>query len=1332
MNSITKKVICILLFVTAVSYASTIQAQEDEPTTVNPTYRLRHYTVENGLPDNGINAIHQDAQGFMWIATNDGLARFDGYHFTIYKRNIAQPQQGISSSQIRSIYEDSDGELWFGAWTGGVNHFDARQEAFTLHSPYPIPSRPPPRPSEIDEEELPARPPIARVTDITIDQEGYHWWGGPPDTGLVRINIADNTPVFIDPHEYGGQVPILNLTTDPAGNVWISTAARIVRWSDGAFKVYYDVEELEEAQIGGATSFVDRNGRVWFSFGELFFYYDEQTDQLVPLEGSPGIINTLTEDSNGLFWAGTEAGLHTFDPSTAVWQPFESGDAPSGQNLTDQAIRAIFIDREENIWVGTSRGIYVLPAQQQRFQNYYTQTANSPHFIQGEVQNITGINNTAWFALGETLNSLDENGVIQSYSLPDSPRIGITHLESSTKGGIWVAARNDLYYFDPLTEEFRHYPLSEKQTYLGPRAQIDSITEDDNGLLWVTIWRNSIQQINPTTGEIEAFYFTGDALGNQAEADIDSGPFDFHPLRTLQIIAKQGRIWYGNDDSMRQYDPATGETKNIGRIFTKIGAVQDIFVVSDGTIWLTGQTQLTRYNLETEESTIFTEIDGLPASSTLRIEEDATGDLWISTNNGLARFNPDTETFVTYGVSDGLLSSSFTRGASWQAANGRLYFGTEDGLITFNPTDIVPNKTAPSVVLTEMRLFNEPVTVESWSLFTGTPLLSESITTVSSITLNHTDDLVSFEFAALSYGAPEKNRYRYRLVGLESDWNEVSSERRFITYTDLRGGEYYLELQGSNLDGTWGEAETALEIIVLPPWWETTWFRLSTILILAALVWGGFHWRLLSIQNQNRELEREVKRQTAIIHDAESQKRRLAVLEERQRIGRELHDDIGQVIGYVSVQSQAALNRLRQNQTTQAEATIQQLIRVAQDAHTDIRQYILGIRSGETDSHEDFLSVLKAHLQSVDELYGLQVKLSLPSNWEEPPFTHETETQLLRIIQESLNNARKHAQTDQASILFLEVGDTVQMIVADEGAGFDLDLSTAAAKNEALESSAHFGLTIMQERAESFGGSLEIRSAVGAGTQIIVQIPKQLEVDPELAVGGLRVLLVDDHRLYLEGIGNLLRTRGVNVIGMAENGAVAQEMAAELQPDLILMDVQMPVCNGLEATQKIKAAYPQIKIVMLTVAADEQMLYTALQYGASGYLLKTVSGPQFFQMLRDAMQGETALSPQLAAKLLHSFTQAPQTAVVKTESPTQATATKAPEESPAEDESEAVILTFRQQQVLELVVQGMSNREIGEQLFVSENTVKRHVSRILSLFQLKSRYELAHYKTTND
>ena len=606
------------------------------------------------------------------------------------------------------------------------------------------------------------------------------------------------------------------------------------------------------------------------------------------------------------------------------------------------------------------------------------------------------------------------------------------------------------------------------------------------------------------------------------------------------------------------------------------------------------------------------------------------------------------------------------------------------------------------MVLTELRLFNEPVPIGE------TSLLQQSIEYTDQLTLAHDDDIISLEFAALSYAAPDENQYRYRLEGLEENWNEVDSHRRFAAYTNLDAGEYVLQVQGSNESGVWSETEAALRLTVLPPWWETTWFRLLVVVGLIALVYGLFRWRVWRIEQRNRELEAEVERQTAVIREGEAQKQRLAVLEERQRIGRDLHDDLGQIIGYVSVQSQSALAQLDQNETEQARATLTQLTHAAQDAHADVRACILGIRTETNRPIAAFIPTLKEYLQMLETLSDFHTQLSLPPQWTDIPCAPEVETQLLRIIQESLTNARKHADTNQAHLIFTDHDDDIQVIISDEGKGFDLDEVNSDQSPAASLQSPHFGLNIMHERAKKVGGSLHVRSASGEGTQIILRVPKQLEIiNPEEAVKGLRVLLVDDHQLYLEGIQNLLRTRGVQVVGLAKNGLEAQEMAKQLRPDLILMDVDMPVCNGLEATRQIKSQRPEIKIVMLTVAADEEKLLTALRYGASGYLLKSVDGSQFFQMLADAMRGETVLSPKLAAQMLSDLAQSPEDAQPAHTIP-----------------ANKIVLTNRQKEVLELVVAGHTNKEIASQLSLTESTVKHHVSQILHRYQLKSRYEL--------
>jgi DNA-binding NarL/FixJ family response regulator len=378
-----------------------------------------------------------------------------------------------------------------------------------------------------------------------------------------------------------------------------------------------------------------------------------------------------------------------------------------------------------------------------------------------------------------------------------------------------------------------------------------------------------------------------------------------------------------------------------------------------------------------------------------------------------------------------------------------------------------------------------------------------------------------------------------------------------------------------------------------------------------------------------------------------------------------------------------------------------------------VRQYILGIRkpspiSGvrtrEAHPPTGFSAVLEGFLEALRERYGLETQVSLPDDWVDSPLAPEVETQLLRIIQEALTNVGKHAGVDKARLIFTQHSEGVQVIIADEGCGFEGALLHSESK---MGEESHFGLKIMCERAEAVDGRLEVRSAPGEGTSIFVRLPRALSQTQTTLGDSVRVLLVDDHPMYLDGLRSLLASRGFQVVGTASDGIQAQSMARDLRPDLILMDIHMPRCDGLEATKHIKEELPDTKIVMLTIAAEGDTLFEALKYGASGYLLKSLEGRQFFTLLANVLEGETTLSPEMATMALAEFTR------METALP------------PKTDES--VSLTTRQNEVLELTAQGLSNKEIANALHITEATVKYHVSQILDRLHLKSRYQFAKY-----
>ena len=281
---------------------------------------------------------------------------------------------------------------------------------------------------------------------------------------------------------------------------------------------------------------------------------------------------------------------------------------------------------------------------------------------------------------------------------------------------------------------------------------------------------------------------------------------------------------------------------------------------------------------------------------------------------------------------------------------------------------------------------------------------------------------------------------------------------------------------------------------------------------------------------------------------------------------------------------------------------------------------------------------LGALLQQFSTSSGIATALSVPEDVAAAPFMPAVEEQILRIIQEALANVRKHAHAHKVEVLFSFTPEQAQIMILDDGVGFEPAQVMAVGAN-----APHFGLAIMRERAEQIGGRLEVRSAPARGTQLVLLVPRFMAGaaapahDDQAVLQRIRVLLVDDHPLFLDGMRNLLRARGITVVGVAQDGVEAQVQVRALHPDVVVMDVEMPRCNGVEATRLIKAEFPHIKIIMLTVSEREEHLCAALRNGASGYLLKSLDANAFCHLLADAMRGEVPLPPGLAARVLGEF-----------------------------------------------------------------------------------------------
>jgi len=473
--------------------------------------------------------------------------------------------------------------------------------------------------------------------------------------------------------------------------------------------------------------------------------------------------------------------------------------------------------------------------------------------------------------------------------------------------------------------------------------------------------------------------------------------------------------------------------------------------------------------------------------------------------------------------------------------------------------------------------------------------------------------------------------------------------------------------------------------------------------------------RTADLAQANTQLREEIAERQAAQAQVVAQERTLAAAEEREHLGRELHDGLGQVLGYLNVQAQTVETLLDQGKTDMARTNLRQMAHAAQQGHADVRSFILGFRAA---GRRSFGEALQEAVAGFERQAGIPVALELAQPWDERWLSPVAEVHLLRIIGEALNNVHQHVQAQHVTLTLAQAGDRLRVTVADDGVGFRIaDFGLPIANDEASIANRklsienpqsafgnHFGLANMHERAAELCGALTIESALGRGTRVIVECPIQTPCATTAAPARpQRVLLVDDHPMFLDGLAGLLTAHGMAVVGLGQDGFEAQTLARALRPDLIVMDLQMPGCDGLEATRRIKAEWPGATIVILTVSAAEEHLFAALEAGAAGYLLKNLQAEEFLGLLAGLEQGAPPIAPELAARIQGELGQT------------------------VSQRGQTAALNQEQTNILRLMAQGLTYRQVGRQLHLSEAGVKYQMKQILERLHLANRSQVEAY-----
>jgi diguanylate cyclase (GGDEF)-like protein len=843
-----------------------------------PVTRFSHLFVAQGLSQNTIVSGVQDNQGFLWFASKDGLNRYDGFDFKVYRHDV-NDINSISSNDIHALYRDQAGVLWIGT-DSGLNKYDEHTNSFT-HLKHK------------DEKYLSLSENSVNV--IVQDAAGNLWLG--TNSGLSKYDSGRNefthfAHVAGDSHSLSANhITALHKGID--GNLWVGTTRGLnsLDTQTGRFtRLSHRTKGPDQANYNNIKAlYQDPNNTLWVASAAGLHTLNQQQQTFVPFKHNKQVpldlrnvsVNNLTPDRKGALWIGSANGLYRYHAKQDTLTQFIH-NAEDSQSLSHNTVYSIFEDNSAMIWIGTERGLNKYAGNSQGFVHFKQQGSDPTSLNHNNVRSILqDKHQTLWLGTDAGLNRFDKNSqTFTHFSHQSSKPNSLSHnhvvaLFESTTDELWVATHGGgLNRFNRKTANFEHFRFDPNDPNSISSDNIKSLYQDNQGTLWIGTHDNGLNKFDATTGKFIRFVHNS-----------------LNPLsissNTVTAIYQDNSdlLWIGTQGGgINQFDPKSGQfirfrhLKNDNRSLSH-DDVRAIYQDALGTLWIaTYGGGLNKYDSHTFSFQHYRD-PTQKANYIYGILGGDQGDLWLSTNQGLAEFDPQKKTYQHFDRFDGLQGNQFSDGAYFQSNSGELFFGGNNGFNRFYAKDINLAPQSDNLVFTDLLLFNQPVAIDSSRLNRekSTFTLARAINATTQLTLSALHSPISFQFSALNFNNPMKDKYAYMLQGLDSDWIYTKANNRRATYTNIPAGDYVLHIKASNQSGIWSTQTKSIKIKVLPSSWQSWWAYTLYLICFSGLTFGFVHLvrnKLSFERSVNFDLRQQIaKRTIALEHAQESIKK---------------------------------------------------------------------------------------------------------------------------------------------------------------------------------------------------------------------------------------------------------------------------------------------------------------------------------------------------------------------------------------------------------------------------------------------------------------------------